>query len=1165
MKKNNKIQVLVIPSDRTGVSYFRSTKPHIALEQKYPEEFVVHIDYEPELDNDEWLKQYDIIHYHRNMGTYENLAELLNRLDKLGIVTIMDLDDYWSPGQHHPAYLLIKNSGLDKLILNNIRTARNITTTTKVFADEIRNANKNVYVLPNAIDPTEKQYIPNPETSDRVRIGWLGGSCMTPDTEILTNEGWKRFDELDQTETVATLNSNTNQLEYHKPTGYICEPFDGELNCAKNGLVEYEVTPNHNMYASVAKSLTHKKLNLELIQSEKIHGQNFHVKKDALWVGSEEEYFVLPMLNEYMNLEKEVSIIDRLISKKRYNGLSEKYGSDKYINMDNWLEFFGFWMAEGWTSKTRGLHQVGIAQIKNNGYLDYMYNLLVEMGFNPKYTKDKKQVRVFDKQLWEYLSNFGNAYDKFIPREILNLSSRQLSLFLNWFIKGDGHIENNKYNRTRAFTCSPSLANDLQEIALKIGISATVTNKGKQSSNIKGREIVNQYDSLVINFTKHPTLSKHNKNTPLIRTENQYNKYYKGNVYCVEVQNHVIYVRRNGKAMWIGNSHLKDLEILDGVVGRIKNDGLIDKVQFVLCGYDLRGTMTMIDESTGTQTQRPIKPHESVWYQYEKIFTDNYSTVSPEYKNFLLKFKQEEYTNVSNEPYRRVWTKPISTYASNYNMFDVSLAPLENNIFNKVKCIVGDSLISTDDGFKHISDIVDNHLRLKTELNGVTNKVINDFKYENVDTIKITTKDGFNIEGTPHHKIFINDEWVELKDLKIDDEIELTKPLFLQNKYQEITYPMLLTKNITQEKIDNADENMLPRIRINENWGRLLGYMLGDGHYNGKSGIEIACDKRHIDVVNDIVSLYKSIGLNPLIYDKTPDKRCVNNLSKEGFGVSIKSSCINFTSIAKKYNWCGLHGKTFRIPKVILESPKSVIREFLKGLFEADGTVGEYGPISLTSKDLKLIQQVQILLLGFGIKGKISHTYNKTYRKYYYNIILSRLNSEIFEKEIGFVSAHKKEKLLIFVSGEHSNNEKKIILKDKITNVEYTKNTVYDIEVENVHEYNANGIKNHNSQLKVIEAGFHKKAIIAQNFGPYQIDINNAYQFGGGWDSNGNGILIDENKNHKDWYKFIKKVIETPELISQLSENLHNTVKDTYSIDKITEDRRNLYLKLLNK
>ena len=697
-----KIKVLVVPSDRTGVSYYRSTNPHLSLENNYPEEFHVDIEYEPQLNSDEWLKQYDIIHYHRTLGSYELMAQMNERLRKLGVISIMDLDDYWAPGPHHPAHILIKQSGMDKKIFENLKMAQYVTTTTPLFADEIKKLNKNVFVLPNAINPNEAQFVPNLESSDRIRIGWLGGSCMTPDTEILTNEGWKRFDTLNQTETVATLNPNTNELEYHKPTGYICEPFEGELNCAKNGLVEYEVTPNHNMYASVAKSLIHKKLNLELIQSEKVHGKNFHIKKDALWVGKEEEYFVLPMLNEYAELEENESYVDRLIHKKRYDVLSEKYGSDRFINMDNWLEFFGFWMAEGWTSKTKGLYQVGIAQTKDNGYLSHMYELLVNMGFNPKYTKDKKQIRVFDKQLWDYLSNFGNAYDKFIPQEVLELSPRQLTIFLEWFIKGDGHIENNKYTRTRVFTCSPSLANNLQEIALKIGVSATITNRGKRTSEIKGRVIKSQYDALVINFTKHPSVSKHNKNTPLIKTEDQYNRYYKGNVYCVEVQNHIIYVRRNGKAMWIGNSHLKDLEILSGVVTKLKSDGLLDKVQFVLCGFDLRGTHTDVVQVIDPVTKQPvidpvtkqpkfenrvrnIKPMESVWYRYEKIFTDDYKIVSPEYKEFLHKFVQEEYPNIANEPYRRVWTKPITTYATNYNLFDISLAPLEENIFNKVK------------------------------------------------------------------------------------------------------------------------------------------------------------------------------------------------------------------------------------------------------------------------------------------------------------------------------------------------------------------------------------------------------------------------------------------------------------------------------------------------
>jgi hypothetical protein len=137
--------------------------------------------------------------------------------------------------------------------------------------------------------------------------------------------------------------------------------------------------------------------------------------------------------------------------------------------------------------------------------------------------------------------------------------------------------------------------------------------------------------------------------------------------------------------MWVGNSHLEDLGLLSGLTSRLKSDDLLDKVQFVLCGFDTRGKVTNIDRKTGKQTQRDIQPHESVWAKYEQIITNNYSIVSDRYKKFLLKFDKSEYDDVDNEPYRRVWTKPISTYATNYNLFDISLAPLVDNKFNMMK------------------------------------------------------------------------------------------------------------------------------------------------------------------------------------------------------------------------------------------------------------------------------------------------------------------------------------------------------------------------------------------------------------------------------------------------------------------------------------------------
>ena len=97
------------------------------------------------------------------------------------------------------------------------------------------------------------------------------------------------------------------------------------------------------------------------------------------------------------------------------------------------------------------------------------------------------------------------------------------------------------------------------------------------------------------------------------------------------------------------------------------------------------------------------------------------------------------------------------------------------------------------------------------------------------------------------------------------------------------------------------------------------------------------------------------------------------------------------------------------------------------------------------------------------------------------------------------------------------------------------------------------------------EAGFHKKAIIAQNFGPYQIDLVNAIQKGGAINEAGNAILVDSKKNHKDWYKGIKKLIQNPELIDVLGNNLYDTVNGLYDVDSVTNERRALYKKLVNK
>jgi len=182
----SKINVLVLPSDKTGVGKFRSVDPHVFLQNMYPDDFHVDIDYSPQLNDPNYWRKYQIVHIHRNIGqTYENTPQILQWLKNMGIITIVDIDDYWMPTKEHPIYEIIKNVKLDEKIVANLKAAEYVTTTTSVFAGEISKVNKNVFIFPNAINPKEPQFIEPTLPSEKLRIGWLGGSSHLHDLLLL--------------------------------------------------------------------------------------------------------------------------------------------------------------------------------------------------------------------------------------------------------------------------------------------------------------------------------------------------------------------------------------------------------------------------------------------------------------------------------------------------------------------------------------------------------------------------------------------------------------------------------------------------------------------------------------------------------------------------------------------------------------------------------------------------------------------------------------------------------------------------------------------------------------------------------------------------------------------------------------------------------------------
>jgi glycosyltransferase involved in cell wall biosynthesis len=181
-----KIKILVVPSDRTGVGKFRSVDPHIFLQTQYPDDFHVDIVYDIPMNDLNFFKDYQIVSFHRSISPdFEKSQEVIQKLNELGIATVADIDDYWMPGKEHPIHDMIVVNKINEKIVANLKAAKYVSTTTPLFADEISKFNKNVVVFPNAINPNEPQFKePTPE-SDRIRVGWLGGSSHLHDLQLL--------------------------------------------------------------------------------------------------------------------------------------------------------------------------------------------------------------------------------------------------------------------------------------------------------------------------------------------------------------------------------------------------------------------------------------------------------------------------------------------------------------------------------------------------------------------------------------------------------------------------------------------------------------------------------------------------------------------------------------------------------------------------------------------------------------------------------------------------------------------------------------------------------------------------------------------------------------------------------------------------------------------
>lgn len=189
MSENKKIKILMAPSDSQGVGHFRNIWPAQALEKYHSDEFDVEINLNPNAENYEYLKRFDIIHFHRHFGPHEKLNEIFSKLKELGVTLIMDIDDFWEPPTTHPLFEIVRKENLTDKIKEVVAKAHYVSTTTNIFAKYIKPINPNVLIIPNALNMEEKMWKTDvaPNESGKCRISWIGGSSHYHDLKLMEN------------------------------------------------------------------------------------------------------------------------------------------------------------------------------------------------------------------------------------------------------------------------------------------------------------------------------------------------------------------------------------------------------------------------------------------------------------------------------------------------------------------------------------------------------------------------------------------------------------------------------------------------------------------------------------------------------------------------------------------------------------------------------------------------------------------------------------------------------------------------------------------------------------------------------------------------------------------------------------------------------------------
>ena len=371
-------------------------------------------------------------------------------------------------------------------------------------------------------------------------------ACYTPEHEVLTEQGWKSIVDITMRDKVASL-VDGKRLKYVHPKDVMSYDCDEEVYEVNTAQVNLKVTKNHRLWIG---DRTGKKYSIR--RADECYGKRLKYMKNC------EEWE--PNFSEYCPPEFKMNEDNTMATHFLIH--NDEGEVEKELDMNAWLTFFGIWMAEGCMLRTWG---VSFATHKQR-VKDALENCNKILGLELHKHKNKVDDTIRNawcfnsKTLVKYMKPLSvGAVNKSLPGWAWYLTREQSKILIEGMECGDGHIMKN--GTPRYDTSSVRLADDYQKLCLHAGFSASLILKYKagHESYCKPRDEVFKSTADAWRLTRITTQNKPmmNKNIKAKTGEGRNDGYvhYKGKVYCCSVEGDgIIYVRKNGKPVWCGQS-----------------------------------------------------------------------------------------------------------------------------------------------------------------------------------------------------------------------------------------------------------------------------------------------------------------------------------------------------------------------------------------------------------------------------------------------------------------------------------------------------------------------------------------------------------------------------------------------------------------------------------